>query len=60
MNTATLAASAARFHFTLPAGLQESSELPEPIFTPATKAEEGHDENIPFEEAARIGRRSGC
>jgi phosphoribosylaminoimidazole-succinocarboxamide synthase len=38
----------------LPAGLQESSELPEPIFTPATKAETGHDENIPFEEAARI------
>ena len=31
----------------LPAGLLESSELPEPIFTPATKAEEGHDENIP-------------
>jgi phosphoribosylaminoimidazole-succinocarboxamide synthase len=38
----------------LPAGLKESSELPEPIFTPATKAEWGHDENIPFEEAARI------
>jgi phosphoribosylaminoimidazole-succinocarboxamide synthase len=38
----------------LPAGLKESSELPEPIFTPATKAESGHDENIPFEEAARI------
>jgi phosphoribosylaminoimidazole-succinocarboxamide synthase len=30
----------------LPAGLRESAELPEPIFTPATKAEEGHDENI--------------
>lgn len=30
----------------LPEGLLESSELPEPIFTPATKAEEGHDENI--------------
>lgn len=30
----------------LPKGLQESDELPEPIFTPATKAEEGHDENI--------------
>ena len=38
----------------LPAGLKESSELPEPIFTPATKAESGHDENIPFEEAARL------
>ncbi len=38
----------------LPAGLQESSELPEPIFTPSTKAESGHDENISFEEARRI------
>ena len=38
----------------LPTGLKESSELPEPLFTPATKAETGHDENISFEEAARI------
>jgi phosphoribosylaminoimidazole-succinocarboxamide synthase len=38
----------------LPPGLQESSELPVPIFTPATKAESGHDENIPFERAAQI------
>ena len=38
----------------LPSGLQESSELPEPIFTPATKAETGHDENIPFEAAAKL------
>ncbi len=38
----------------LPAGLKESSELPEAIFTPATKAETGHDENIAFEQAARI------
>jgi phosphoribosylaminoimidazole-succinocarboxamide synthase len=38
----------------LPAGLKESSELPEPIFTPATKAESGHDENIPFEKAAEM------
>jgi phosphoribosylaminoimidazole-succinocarboxamide synthase len=38
----------------LPAGLKESSELPEPIFTPATKAETGHDENISFEQAAEI------
>src|SRR6185369_2723422 len=38
----------------LPPGLKESSELPEPIFTPATKAETGHDENISFEEAAKI------
>jgi phosphoribosylaminoimidazole-succinocarboxamide synthase len=37
----------------LPPGLKESSELPEPIFTPATKAETGHDENIPFAEAAK-------
>jgi len=38
----------------LPAGLKESSELPEPIFTPATKAETGHDENISFAQAAKI------
>ncbi len=38
----------------LPAGLKESSELPAPIFTPATKAESGHDENISFEQAAQI------
>jgi len=34
----------------LPAGLRESDRLPEPIFTPATKAESGHDENISFAE----------
>ena len=40
----------------LPEGLQESSKLPEPIFTPSTKATTGHDENISFEETAnRIG-----
>ena len=33
----------------LPAGLVDSSKLPEPIFTPATKAESGHDENVPFQ-----------
>ena len=38
----------------LPAGLRESDRLPEPIFTPATKAESGHDENISFDEAATI------
>ena len=38
----------------LPPGLVESSELPVPIFTPATKAESGHDENIPFAQAAQI------
>ncbi len=41
----------------LPDGLQESSRLPEPIFTPATKAETGHDENITFEQmVAAVGR----
>jgi len=38
----------------LPAGLVESAELPEPIFTPSTKAEAGHDENIPFGKAKKI------
>ena len=38
----------------LPAGLKESAKLPEPIFTPATKAANGHDENISFERAAEI------
>jgi len=38
----------------LPEGLVESSELPEPIFTPATKEESGHDINISFDEAAKI------
>ncbi len=38
----------------LPPRLQECSELPDPIFTPATKAETGHDENISFERAAEI------
>ena len=40
----------------LPAGLQESSRLPAPIFTPADKAESGHDENISFEQMSeRVG-----
>ena len=38
----------------LPAGLKESGALPHPIFTPATKATTGHDENIPFDEMTRI------
>jgi phosphoribosylaminoimidazole-succinocarboxamide synthase len=38
----------------LPAGLTESAELPEPIFTPATKATTGHDENIDLEQAAAL------
>jgi len=37
----------------LPAGLKESDKLPEPIFTPATKALSGHDENISFEEMTK-------
>jgi phosphoribosylaminoimidazole-succinocarboxamide synthase len=38
----------------LPAGLQESEQLPEPIFTPSTKADVGHDEAIDFEQAAEL------
>jgi phosphoribosylaminoimidazole-succinocarboxamide synthase len=38
----------------LPAGLKESDRLPEPIFTPATKASTGHDINISFEEMCKI------
>ena len=38
----------------LPPGLQLASQLPEPIFTPSTKADEGHDENIDMAECARI------
>ncbi len=39
---------------TLPEGLQESEKLPEPIFTPTTKAAEGHDENISFDEVCNL------
>jgi phosphoribosylaminoimidazole-succinocarboxamide synthase len=38
----------------LPAGLRESSRLPEPIFTPSTKASEGHDQNISFDEVKQM------
>jgi phosphoribosylaminoimidazole-succinocarboxamide synthase len=38
----------------LPAGLRESDKLPEPIFTPSTKATSGHDENISFEDAEKL------
>jgi phosphoribosylaminoimidazole-succinocarboxamide synthase len=38
----------------LPPGLRESDQLPTPIFTPSTKAEEGHDEAIDFEQAAAL------
>jgi phosphoribosylaminoimidazole-succinocarboxamide synthase len=43
----------------LPAGLKESDRLPQPIFTPATKAQSGHDLNIPFEESvSMVGRET--
>ncbi len=38
----------------LPAGLEESAQLPEPVFTPSTKAQEGHDENISFDAAVEL------
>ncbi len=38
----------------LPPGLRQSERLPEPVFTPSTKAESGHDENISFEQAAAL------
>jgi phosphoribosylaminoimidazole-succinocarboxamide synthase len=38
----------------LPQGVEESARLPEPIFTPATKAQEGHDENIDREQASAL------
>jgi len=38
----------------LPAGLKESDKLPEPIFTPSTKAQTGHDENISFAEVEKL------
>src|ERR1043165_7969418 len=38
----------------LPKGLQQAQKLPQPIFTPATKAETGHDENIPFDEVVKL------
>ncbi|MBN1489273.1 MAG: phosphoribosylaminoimidazolesuccinocarboxamide synthase [Phycisphaerae bacterium] len=41
----------------LPKGLRQSEQLPEPIFTPATKAETGHDENVSFDEACRVAGR---
>jgi len=45
----------------LPAGLEESERLPEPVFTPATKAEQGdHDENIDFDTAAGIVGRDAA
>jgi phosphoribosylaminoimidazole-succinocarboxamide synthase len=43
----------------LPSGLRESDRLPQPLFTPSTKAEEGHDENISIDQAAElVGRET--
>src|SRR5919205_1686645 len=47
-------ASGATSGHVLPEGLRESEQLPEPIFTPSTKALEGHDENIDLEQAAEL------
>jgi phosphoribosylaminoimidazole-succinocarboxamide synthase len=47
-------ASGAVSGHTLPEGLRESDKLPQPIFTPSTKAEEGHDENITRDSAAEL------
>ncbi|MCS7089127.1 MAG: phosphoribosylaminoimidazolesuccinocarboxamide synthase [Verrucomicrobiota bacterium] len=45
----------------LPPGMQESEELPEPIFTPSTKAQKGHDQNISFDEVRRfLGEDLAC
>jgi len=41
----------------LPSGLKESDKLPEPIFTPATKAASGHDENISFDQMVKLAGR---
>ncbi|HVN30432.1 MAG TPA: phosphoribosylaminoimidazolesuccinocarboxamide synthase [Thermoanaerobaculaceae bacterium] len=38
----------------LPVGLRQAERLPEPVFTPSTKADVGHDQNIPFDEVARL------
>ncbi len=45
---------------TLPEGLQESEQLPEPLYTPSTKAEEGHDEAIDFAETVQPARLGGA
>ena len=47
------------YGITLPAGLRQCEELPEPLFTPSTKADEGHDENISLSQAADlVGRET--
>ena len=47
-------ATGATSRHNLPAGLRESDRLPEPIFTPSTKADEGHDENIDLDQAGEL------
>jgi len=44
----------------LPSGLREADRLPEPIFTPATKAATGHDENISFRASGLTGWKRTC
>jgi phosphoribosylaminoimidazole-succinocarboxamide synthase len=46
--------SGAVFDMTMPKGMQESQPFPEPVFTPTTKAEVGHDESISFEQVAKM------
>ena len=41
----------------MPAGMRESEPFPEPLFTPSTKADEGHDQNISFDEAVNLAGR---
>jgi phosphoribosylaminoimidazole-succinocarboxamide synthase len=48
------AATVELYSIRLPSGLRESDRLPEPVFTPATKVQVGHDENISFEQMAQI------
>ncbi len=52
-------ASGAVCGISLPPGLRESDKLPRPLFTPATKAETGHDENVPFEAVVKkVGQKT--
>ena len=53
-------ASGAICGIALPKGLAQAQQLPEPIFTPATKAESGHDENIPFERMVEMVGRANA
>jgi phosphoribosylaminoimidazole-succinocarboxamide synthase len=51
------ASGGAVHELSMPEGLLDSSKLPEPIFTPATKAQEGHDENISYRQACDVAGR---